>query len=204
MQSPWKVIVAFIGVFIAGAVFGAFFSLGVGARLVNRMRGPGAVAPLVNLPGAKRGPAGAQPPVQGAQVLRRLADRLDLTPAQRERIMPLIQRAVQDFRRQQANLFREDGYILQRLQQDIAKELTAEQRKKLNELQERQRALLRKRLMDAQEMHNARKEGTPAGSEPAAAPEKPADVTTSSGQASSAATAEENSSSSTASTEKQH
>jgi hypothetical protein len=32
MDVPWKVILAFVGVFIAGAVFGGVFTMGVSAR----------------------------------------------------------------------------------------------------------------------------------------------------------------------------
>src|SRR4051812_30138131 len=32
METPWKVIVAFIGVFVAGAIFGGVFTLGAGKR----------------------------------------------------------------------------------------------------------------------------------------------------------------------------
>ena len=46
MDKPWKVIVAFIGVFIAGAVFGGVFSLRSAGK---RMPGPP--------PGRAQGPA---------------------------------------------------------------------------------------------------------------------------------------------------
>lgn len=188
MQSPWKVILAFLGVFVAGAIFGGFFSLGVGAHWLHepkRDAGGGGRA-------ARRGNEWPAPPaLQVAQLLRRLADRLELTPAQRERIMPLIQRAVQDFRRQQANYFREDSVILQRLQDDVAKELTPRQRQLLHELQERQRSLLRKRFMDGQEFRPARHEGgsrAPAESEPRPANPEAASTASAPGESASVPT----------------
>ena len=38
MDRPWKVILAFVGVFIAGAVFGGFFTLRSAARVVEVAR----------------------------------------------------------------------------------------------------------------------------------------------------------------------
>ena len=37
MNKPWKVILAFLGVFLAGAVFGGFLSLGVARHFLQRM-----------------------------------------------------------------------------------------------------------------------------------------------------------------------
>ncbi len=156
MDKPWKVITAFIGVFVAGAIFGGFFALGIGWQVVERRAQPAAATPVMppvattTQPAPKKGPnQGATLPVpqalQSTLLKRKLLDRLDLTPAQRERIMPFIQRATEDFRRQQANYFREDFFILQRLQQDIARELTPDQRAKLVELEHKQAEIVRRR-----------------------------------------------------------
>jgi hypothetical protein len=151
MDRPWKVIVAFVGIFIAGAVFGGLLAL----RIENAARHEiVAVTPAAPVPAATRvkgqPPPAAKPilplpqPMQAANLMKRFAERLDLTTEQRERIMPLIQRATQDFRRQQQAYFREDGIILQRLQEDIAKELTPVQREKLEKMQQRQKELVKK------------------------------------------------------------
>lgn len=147
MDKPWKVIFAFVGVFIAGAVFGAFFSLRSGGRLPQmqgaafRGKGPGmqVAPPQQNQP---RPLLGSMQPIQAAQIMRRYAERLDLTPEQKDRIHPLIQRATEDIRRQQQNNLRENGIIVQRLQQDIAKELTVEQRIRLEKMEQRQREIM--------------------------------------------------------------
>lgn len=148
MDKPWKVIFAFVGVFIAGAVFGAFFSLRSGGRL-PRIPGPGfrnQGAPVMQnpppQPNQQRPMLGAMQPIQAAQIMRRYAERLDLTPEQKDRIHPLIQRATEDIRRQQQNNFRENNIIVQRLQQDIAKELTGEQRARLEKMEQRQREMV--------------------------------------------------------------
>jgi len=143
MDKTWKVIFAFVGVFIAGAVFGGLLALRIGGRFTQmqaqqvRLRGPNAV-----LADPKQRPLlGGVQPIQPAQIMRRYADRLGFTPEQRKKIRPLIARATQDVRRQQQNNFRESNVILQRLQQDIARELTPEQREKLHKLEQRQREI---------------------------------------------------------------
>ena len=157
MDKPWKVIFAFVGVFIAGAVFGAFFSLRSGGRLPrmqqdavfrgNKMPGMPPMPPQQNQP---QPPTGAMQPIQSTQVMRRYAERLDLTPGQRDRIQPLIQRATEDLRRKQQDSFRENDIILRRLQQDIAKELTGGQRARLEKMEQRQREIMQQRMGNAE------------------------------------------------------
>lgn len=171
MDKPWKVIAAFIGVFVAGAVFGGFFSLGVGAKWLEKESPPAAapsapapvaVTPQVPLPATpvpalpKTGGGNQLTPAQRASLLqlpqtwqapalmRRYADRLELTSDQKDKINPIIERASADYRRLQQNSFRETGIILQRLQEDIRKELTPDQIAKLEQFEQRQRELLEK------------------------------------------------------------
>src|SRR3954470_8867030 len=135
MDKPWKVALAFIGVFTAGAVFGGFFSVGIGKHMIASLPPP----PLQKEPKRER-PLLEMPPVwRSAQLLGRFTERLDLTDEQRERIKPLVQRATEDYRRQQNNNLRETGFILDRLQKDIRKELVPEQLKKLEKMEEHQR-----------------------------------------------------------------
>ena len=157
MEKPWKVIAAFIGVFVAGAVFGGFFTMGVGAQWLAKetpvsASKPNRVAPTQ--PSAQKNrPAAAgarpqllQPPQiwQVPNLMRRYAERLDLSTDQKERIHPLIQRATEDYNRLRQNWFRETAILVQRLQQDIARELTPEQREKLHKIEERQRETMKK------------------------------------------------------------
>jgi Spy/CpxP family protein refolding chaperone len=67
---------------------------------------------------------------------------LELTPEQKEKIRPMVERADEEVRRLRQGSLKETGVVLRRLQQEIAGELTAEQRKKLEKLQERQREQL--------------------------------------------------------------
>ncbi|MEY2877983.1 MAG: hypothetical protein RLZZ15_363 [Verrucomicrobiota bacterium] len=159
MEKPWKVVLAFVGVFIAGAVFGGLFSLRIGQTFVQereRKQGAGRLPlPPAVAANPNRAPANSHKPplvigpqAQAANLLRRFAERLDLTPDQRDRVMPLIQRATLDFRRQQQDHFRDDTITLQRLQEDIRKELTLIQISKLEQMEEKQRKILDQRQHD--------------------------------------------------------
>jgi hypothetical protein len=163
MDQPWKVVTAFVGVFVAGAVFGGFFAVGVGPKLLPSAPAPIAPsAPIVTTtvtptpapttaqapkqaPNAARIPPLQVPPsLQNPQMLRRYAERLDLTSEQKENITPRIQRATEDFRRLWVGYVRETSIIVQRLQEDIRKELTPEQIAKLDLWEQRQKELLEK------------------------------------------------------------
>lgn len=187
MEKPWKVIVAFVGVFIAGSIFGGLLAL----RFDQRVRGSTAQMPpppvqlapasasssVPNLTAAPPRPAQPTPQIplppgmaaQMPQIMRRYVERLDLTAEQKERVNPLIIRASSDLRRQQQTNLRETGVIIQHLQEDIAKELTPVQRKRLEELAERQRQLIEKRMIQEQFKQQQDKEKPKAGKPPAPA-----------------------------------
>ena len=202
MEKPWKVIVAFVGVFIAGSIFGGLLALRLNQRDLAPRFAPAALTPR---PGPA--PAPGQPPlapgqpqanpqvprltaalpqmqlppgmaVQAPQLMRRYVDRLDLTAEQKERINPLIQRAAADLRRQQQTNFRETGIILQHLQEDLGKELTSAQRGRLDEMAERQRQIIEQRERQQAEKQRAQQGQKPAvkdGGKPRKAGGKPVD-----------------------------
>jgi Spy/CpxP family protein refolding chaperone len=124
MNKTWKVVLAFTAVFLAGAIFGGLLVLRASPRLAQRRGAPA-------LP--------AIPPA----VLRHMADRLELTNEQKEKIRPLVDGAEDEIRQLRQISIKETGMILRSLQQTLAVELTAEQRKKLEKMQERQRELMR-------------------------------------------------------------
>lgn len=127
MQTPWKVLAAFIGVFIAGTVFGGFFALRVDRRGSPQVRG------------------GQHQPVGPLtlRLMRSFADRLDLTAEQKEKLRPVMERAGEDIRRVQQSQFREMGVLVERLQQDISQVLTPEQKVKLETMKQQQRDRMR-------------------------------------------------------------
>lgn len=175
MDKPWKVILAFVGVFVAGAVFGGLLALRLARQLAAPRPGWSGPGPAQMLPNGAgpgfRGPGGmpigpTPLAVQSAQLMRRVTGQIGLTKAQRERVQPIIERAVQDFWRQHQGYNRENGFLLQRLKQDIGRELTPEQQAKLEELWGRHLEIFRKRQSEAREQTR--------GGWPAPAPADPA------------------------------
>jgi Spy/CpxP family protein refolding chaperone len=160
MNKPWKVVLAFTAIFLAGAVFGGLLAIRVGPRLFQKRNGP--------------------PPPASPAVLRHLTERLDLTAAQKEKIRPLVDRAEEEIRpiteryneaarplRQQS--IKDTGAIVRRLQQEISSELTPDQRKKLEKMKERQRELMREDRPGGQmfrERMNEKRDGSPQSAPP--------------------------------------
>ena len=130
MNKPWKVILAFASVFLAGAIFGGLLLM----RFDPRGR-PAPKRPSNNLPPS----AG----VVRSSLLRDLMTRLDLTQEQKAKILPVVDRAEEDLRKVRQDSFHESGAILKRLYDEVNSDLTSEQRKKLEKIQERQRELMR-------------------------------------------------------------
>jgi hypothetical protein len=181
MDKPWKVVFSFLGVFVAGAVFGGLLALRVDRivserRLQEQAAQAAALAARAPAPPARAQVPAPQPPlpvpqaVQSTQLMRRVTNQLNLTPAQRALVTPLIQRAVQDFWRQQQNYSRENAFLLQRLKQDIAKELTPEQQTRLDDLWLKQLEVFRKRQAEAQAQTRVQNPPRPAEGAPAPSP----------------------------------
>jgi len=159
MNKTWKVVLAFTAVFLAGAIFGGLLVMRAGPRWAQRRGAPALPAP---------------PPA----VLRHMAERLELTNEQKEKIRPLVDRAEDEIRQLRQISIKETGLILRRLQQTLAVELTPEQRKKLEKMQERQRELMREErpgLPPPRERKGGKREGAtppppPSPTAPAPAP----------------------------------
>jgi hypothetical protein len=163
MDKPWKVICAFIGVFVAGAVFGGLLAMRLAHDMTPPAPAPATTTTAANTTTPSVGTPATKPPaanpqqnlpapqaVQSAQVLRRLTNQINLTRAQRDHITPFIDRAVQDFWRQQQNINRENAFLLQRLRADVNKELTPEQQARLDDLWTKWLDVFRKRQAEAQ------------------------------------------------------
>lgn len=206
-EKPWKVVVAFVGVFIAGSIFGGVLALRINRAEPSMQPSPAVVvttqtpAPTTTTtpptnpatpgqttttPTPANKPANPVPQVQlppgmaiqAPQLMRRYVDRLDLTAEQKDRIHPLILRATNDLRRQQQTNFRETGIILAHLQEDLAKELTAEQRARLDEMAENQRRIIEAREKLQQEKSKKQDNAKPErkdGTKPKAPGTKPVD-----------------------------
>lgn len=115
MNRTWKVVLAFVGVFVSGAVFGGFLSL----RLAREQPGGG--------------DEGRRPPVNQfvPMILHRYAERLELTAEQREKIRPIMRAAEEELRLLRRENFGRSMTVADGMNEKISALLTPEQREKL-------------------------------------------------------------------------
>jgi hypothetical protein len=110
MNQPWKVVLAFVGVFVAGLICGG---------------------PLLNW--ARERLQENRPPF-AERTMRRFEKEFELTDAQKERIAPILQRTQTDWRQFRQDNMRNLTGVIDRMHADIAAELNPEQRSKLEEI----------------------------------------------------------------------
>ena len=122
MDKPWKVILAFTGIFLAGILVGGLVTLRWGRNF------------------AQRQPMGEQ---YGPQLMRRLVTQLDLTPAQQEKIKPIVDQAAEELHQLRRTTQRASAAVLVRMQGEIAAQLTPEQKAKFDEQVSKQRERIR-------------------------------------------------------------
>ena len=169
MDVPWKVILAFVGVFIAGAIFGGGFTLGVSARRVVNVprQAPGVDRSVAQFPAVsppKSQVAGPQVPKSGgsssrtnpitpvlmSQFTRKLSD---LSPTQKESLRTILGRAGEDYHRLRQENLADVTRVTERMYADVSGVLTMEQRTELEQmrkkLEERFQADRRKRAEQA-------------------------------------------------------
>lgn len=118
MDKPWKVILAFTGIFLAGILVGSLITLRVGKSFAQRL------------------PMGEQ---YGPKLMQRLVTQLDLTPEQQEKIKPIVEQAAEQLRELRRTTQRTSTTVLERMQGDIGAVLTPEQKAKFDEQVAQQR-----------------------------------------------------------------
>ena len=111
MDKPWKVILAFTGIFVAGILVGGMLVLGWGKNT------------------AQRSPMGEQ---FGPQLMQRLVTQLDLTPEQQTKVKPIVDQATEELRQLRHSTQRTTAGVLVRLQGDISAVLNPEQKTKFD------------------------------------------------------------------------
>jgi Spy/CpxP family protein refolding chaperone len=134
MDKSWRVILAFLGIFVAGTVTGGLIALRVAQKVADRRPPP---------PTLQQGP-----PQIGVQLLRRFAEQLNLSKAQRDKIRPIELRAGEELRRLRRETQQSNELIIDRLRDDIAAELTPEQRTRFEELHTKARDRFKQYLLD--------------------------------------------------------
>jgi Spy/CpxP family protein refolding chaperone len=105
MNKPWKVIIVLLGIFAAGGVTGGFVTLRV---LKNK---------IMNRP---------VPEEWAPKHLKRLVDRLALTPEQQEQIRPIVRRNMEQLNRVRNQSMAETQTVVEGMQRDISAQLTPE------------------------------------------------------------------------------
>lgn len=147
MDVPWKVIFAFIGVFVAGAIFGGVFTVGVSARRPGGQprqaqwpdRSSGQVPPTgvpATAPGGTTAAPVAAPrpnPIT-VQLMTQFTRRLSPTPEQRDELRKILGRAGEDLQRLRQENLADVTRVTERMYADIAGVLTLEQRSELEKM----------------------------------------------------------------------
>ena len=183
MDKPWKVIFAFVGVFMAGAIFGGLFTMRAsGKRLAPE---PGRPDMVVEGKAPNRPPG--IPPAPGTQprppvnpntgmgriapaLMRSFTQRLNPTAEQRERIRPLVNRAAEDLNRLQREHFQDTGRVSERLYTDVSAVLTVEQRTKLEKMREETQERVRR---EREKRGDTTADATRPGPNPVGRPKEP-------------------------------
>lgn len=187
METPWKVIVAFIGVFVAGAIFGGVFTLGAGKRfravepvavVQPQQQPPQQVAQQPTPTDAhktdKTKQQAPKPPAFTLGMMRDLTKRLSPTSEQQKAFRPIVLRATEDIQRSQREHIAETSRVLDRMYEDISALLSPEQKlmleKMRQELLEKSRQERMKRGATAADFEGANRSGSTA--RPATPPPK--------------------------------
>ena len=113
MNQPWKIIVVLFAIFVAGGVTGGFVTLRVLREKFSNRPMPEEWAP---------------------RHLKRLVDRLALTPEQQEQIRPIVRHNMEQLNRLRKQSQAETQMRIESMQRDIAQKLTPEQRAKFEQM----------------------------------------------------------------------
>lgn len=118
MNKSWKIILAMVGVFVAGAIVGGIVSQRLTRELAH----------------------GHQPMDRfEPKLMKRYVERLDLTEAQRMRVREIVRATAQELRRQHREGFKEAVAAGEAMNAQIEQLLTPEQRIRLEELKREMR-----------------------------------------------------------------
>ena len=156
MAATIKVVLAFGGIFLTGAVTGGF----VGFRLGEHYAKP---PPLQ--------PRGSPVELLGG----RAAEQLKLTPEQKKQIRPIIGRTAEELRGISRDAFSRSGELVAKMDADLAKILTPEQFDKLREIRAKESERRRQWMKDRPKQFEGRPSGGPSGNQtrPPSQPDSP-------------------------------
>lgn len=115
MATPLKIILTVSGIFLTGAVTGGF----VGFRLAER-----------HAASQKMSPRGGPVELLGG----RAAEKLNLSPEQKQQVRPIIRRTAEDLRSISHDAFSRSAGLIAEMDGELAKILSTEQLEKLREI----------------------------------------------------------------------
>jgi hypothetical protein len=109
MDKPWKIILLLAGIFVTGATTGGLVAVRVCKEQLDKPKQP--------------------PPVEQWTVerLKRLKERLKLSPEQVEKVKPVMKRDMEELSQLRGDFFTKSRTIVDRMEKDIAAHLTPEQ-----------------------------------------------------------------------------
>jgi Spy/CpxP family protein refolding chaperone len=144
MNKPWQVCLVLIAIFAAGGISGGL----VAYRVARRHAPP-------------------PPEVWVARQIEHVARELQLTPEQKEHIQPIVKRTTEELGKLRRQSMPAVHSILERMETDIAEQLTPEQRTKFEQIL-KQRREARKQMQGQRGPHGARERppGPPPGEKP--------------------------------------
>ena len=156
VNKPWQVILVLCGIFVAGGVAGGFVTMRVWKdRLANR--------PV--------------PEEWAPRHLKRLNDRLALTPEQQEQLRPIVRRNMELLNRIRNSSMGETKLVVEGMQREIAEKLTPEQRTKFDQMNQEVRDAreARDKAERAERAKRANGEHAPDGPRPPSRDHPPGD-----------------------------
>jgi Spy/CpxP family protein refolding chaperone len=117
MGKTWIVVLAFVGIFMAGTVTGSMIALSVAAKL-QPQRPPSAVLNQF-----------------GVMQMQGLVRRLGLTDDQKKKIEPIVQKSADELRRLSGDTQHQTRDIIIRMHDEVSALLTPEQKQKFIQMQ---------------------------------------------------------------------
>lgn len=145
VASNVKIILAVGGIFVAGAVTGGFVSWRFADRLIHQKQ----------VQQTRIGPT---------EIGTRLAEQLKLSPEQKEKIRPIISETSDELRKVRREAFSQTAALIEKMDADLSRELTPEQRVLLKDIrakeEERRKKWMSERLKRTE--GSRAPDGTPA------------------------------------------
>jgi Spy/CpxP family protein refolding chaperone len=118
MNKSWKVILACLGIFVAGLISGTVLGARYSRQIFPRHRG-----------GAGQN--------FGSQLMQRYTDQLALSPEQATQIRPVVERAQGEMQRLRRENVQQVTKVMDEMHAQISEVLTPDQRLKMEELRKR-------------------------------------------------------------------